>query len=241
MPNAFLAAVIQKDKFLYIKIEEEQVQSLESCPLQALKDRLTQSAEWQDAPKKFLATASRKFTLIPDDIFDPEIQEKYLPGTHAKQIDADLISNWSVKNVYKRLISFKPTFSSDQHIFSYITPAFGHQYRDRPQVVSAHVFSNLIWLSYYQDGQLHYANSFLFQSSEDFLYFLLLLYRQFDLSHNTVPVVLSGEITEDSEIHNLICRYIRSIEFATLKKLQNGMERSRLPNHAFYLFDCMMR
>lgn len=56
-------------------------------------------------------------------------------------------------------------------------------------------------------------NSYSFQSSEDFLYFVGLAYEKLELNRNKDPLVLMGEIEEGSALHQLSFRYFRDIRF----------------------------
>lgn len=62
-------------------------------------------------------------------------------------------------------------------------------------------------------AKLLFYNTFRFKTKEDFLYFLLFSMEQLKLDPETVPVYFLGMIIEDSEIAELVTRYVRDIRF----------------------------
>ena len=64
-----------------------------------------------------------------------------------------------------------------------------------------------------KDGNLMFINTFQFQSSKDFIYYVLLLFDQFDLKQEEVNLMLSGQLIKDSEIYRLLFRYIKKVNF----------------------------
>ena len=71
-----------------------------------------------------------------------------------------------------------------------------------------------------------FFNTFYFSKPSDLLYFVLLTYKQFELNPLEIPLTLSGNVLEDSEIYKLLVRYIRTLRFAELP------EGFKLPEHS---------
>ncbi len=65
----------------------------------------------------------------------------------------------------------------------------------------------------FRDGKLRFFNTFEYLTQEDFLYFLLFVSDKFDLNPEQFELILSGRITERSEIYNFLYKYIRNISF----------------------------
>jgi Protein of unknown function (DUF3822) len=63
---------------------------------------------------------------------------------------------------------------------------------------------------------LQFYNSFAFSKASDFLYFTLLTFDQLKLNPLDVPLTISGELMEDSEIYRLLFRYFRDIRFTEI-------------------------
>ena len=62
-------------------------------------------------------------------------------------------------------------------------------------------------------AKLLFYNTFRFKTKEDFLYFLLFSMEQLHLDAETVPVYFMGMIEKDSQIVELVSRYIRDVRF----------------------------
>lgn len=58
-------------------------------------------------------------------------------------------------------------------------------------------------------------NTFHFTTPADLLYYVLLAYDQFRLNPKEIPVTLSGNILKESELYQVLYRFIREIRFAT--------------------------
>ena len=77
-----------------------------------------------------------------------------------------------------------------------------------------HVQDQRLHLTFADGTQLIYHNRFPFQTAKDFLYYVLLIYDQFGLSPESVPVYLSGTILPDGELYQLLFRYVRHLHLA---------------------------
>ena len=62
-------------------------------------------------------------------------------------------------------------------------------------------------------AKLLFYNTFRFKTKEDFLYFLLFPMEQLKLDAETVPVYFMGMIEKDSQIVELVSRYVRDVRF----------------------------
>ena len=66
---------------------------------------------------------------------------------------------------------------------------------------------------FFEGNQFVFSNNFKFSAPQDVIYYTLLIYKQFKLNPSTVPLHISGTITEDSDIYKFIYRYIRNVYF----------------------------
>lgn len=82
--------------------------------------------------------------------------------------------------------------------------------------VYAHLHQPFVELTLIKNGNLHYHNYFEFRSKEDLVYYILLLYEQWDLDREEIPLILSGDIMQDSSVYPLLYKYIASLQFARL-------------------------
>jgi len=61
--------------------------------------------------------------------------------------------------------------------------------------------------------KLKFYNGYSYQSAEDLIYYLLFACEQLDLNPDQIPLVISGEIEEESEVYKFLYKYIRNISF----------------------------
>ena len=81
----------------------------------------------------------------------------------------------------------------------------------------------------FEDGKLLLSNRYSYTSANDVLYFTLLVYDQFKLNPETVPLTLSGQVVQDSEIYKILYRYVLHLSFMpkpTFLQFHNGFRES---------------
>jgi hypothetical protein len=64
-----------------------------------------------------------------------------------------------------------------------------------------------------EGGNLLLCNSFLFKTSEDFIYYVLFCIEQLKLNPDAIPVILSGTIGIEDSNYKILYTYIRNISF----------------------------
>jgi len=86
-----------------------------------------------------------------------------------------------------------------------------------------------------ENGKLMFYNSFKYESTEDFIYYVLFAIKQLNLNTETLILTLLGEIEADSSIYKILHKYIRNIEFINRKSTGNYSEEiKKLPSHYHY-------
>jgi hypothetical protein len=87
----------------------------------------------------------------------------------------------------------------------------------------------------FEKKQLVYSNAFHFRAPEDFIYFVIFVMEQLNLNPEEVPVTLLGSITKKSQIFDLLCKYIRNVEFAQRNESPGfSYVFNDVPGHSFY-------
>ena len=66
-----------------------------------------------------------------------------------------------------------------------------------------------------KEAKLLFYNYFRFKTKEDFLYFVLFSMEQLHLDAEITPVYFMGMIEKDSQVVELVTRYIRDVRFKT--------------------------
>lgn len=86
-----------------------------------------------------------------------------------------------------------------------------------------------------QGKKLIFCNSFTFNTSEDFVYFILFVFDQLGLNPEKCPVVVFGEITHDSESFSKLYKYIRQLSFGSKPDLVRfGYQFDEVFDHRYF-------
>ena len=187
-----------------------------------------------------------KSALVPIRLYNETEQKTYLKqltdldSQHSVLVDT--LEQFSLKNVYavyKSLYEFSikqfpgaKTFhitTSLLHRFSYMaSKKEGHN-------LFIHVRSGEVFTYLFEGSELKFANSFPYQSTRDFIYFILMIFDQFDLEPEKIPVFLSGQLLQDSEVYRLLFRYIKKLEFVNPPAyFQYGQKWGSYPKYFYF-------
>ncbi|MCB9307426.1 MAG: DUF3822 family protein [Lewinellaceae bacterium] len=104
------------------------------------------------------------------------------------------------------------------------------------------IFANLrhqmVQVAVLDRQNLLFYNSFQCQRPNDLLYYILLVYDQFKLDPETIPLTLSGCVEEGSETFRLLLRYIREIRLAQTAP-QQRQGPAGIPGHYWLDLACL--
>lgn len=102
------------------------------------------------------------------------------------------------------------------------------------QYVNVHITYTKLHFCYFEDKKLKFSNTFSYQSNEDLLYNILNIYKQLGLNTEKVILNLSGIIIKQSEIYELLYKYIKFINFQKRPlKLNYSKSLKEMPEHYF--------
>jgi hypothetical protein len=186
------------------------------------------------------------FTLVPTKFFNETDRRVYFSNlTNISETDiaeVDGIRSIDFKNIY--LVDnqlFKQTLDVFQHarIHHYMTPMIlGYQQlaeKNHGHQVFANVRDGWIQVFFFDGAGLIYANHFAFHTSQDFIYYILLVYEQFKLNPENIPLSLSGSLTESSELYRIAYRYIRHVNWVGIPSyLRLGNQFTGVPPHFYF-------
>lgn len=97
-----------------------------------------------------------------------------------------------------------------------------------------HISPGALRLTLLNETHLYFTNSYTFQTAKDFLYYVLAVVDECELDQETTPVLLSGQLIEDSEVYRLLYRYFRKLSFVPCPpQLSLGPQVSALPQHLY--------
>ena len=179
------------------------------------------------APKNVkIGFLNAKSTLIPDRLFNNKEQKTYLSQVaeveDSESIKMDQLTQLAAKNIYAldrqvlNLILRQFPEASLKHISTSLLNSFRQlstNSKEKMHQLFIHVRATEVYTFLYEGSDLKFANSFPYQSTRDFIYFILMIYDQFKLETERNPVYLSGQLLEDSEMFRLLYRYINLVEF----------------------------
>ena len=162
------------------------------------------------------------YTLVPDALFDTEHAASLHALNHPmedadelswERLDAqDIYLIYSWPKAWKQVLESQFPQISIQH-YSFILAKGLLPNSLGKTAVYVHVQDFREDIVVIADGKFLLFNSFNFQSSEDFIYYILLAYDRLSLSRETIPLKLLGEVEVGSALFDSCYKYIRDVDF----------------------------
>lgn len=196
--------------------------------------------------KCHIAFGNNLVTLVPERLFDSKKTTTYLNEVanldKTSNVDFNELTALKTMVVYEQQSSFQKIVKAAQpssRIFHRTTPFLVGCVKKaasaKNKVVYANFQLNNLEICLFNNNQLHFYNNFEYQSAADCLYYVLLVFEQFNLDANVVKLQLSGQILENSEIYKSIYRYVRHIDFTTPPDgIQLNNRFKNLPTHYYF-------
>lgn len=184
------------------------------------------------------------FTIVPSLFFDENYLNTYLkynvqtlPNDY---IVFDEIESINAKNVYIPYV----------HINNYLFQSFGafdfkhhttvllekivKTYRNNfDKLFFVHVSKTNIDIIVTHYNNLILCNSYIVNSKEDFIYYILFVAEQLQMNPDNLQLYLMGDIDEDSEFYSITYQYIRNISFAKTET-NPFINTEDFLNHSYY-------
>lgn len=198
-----------------------------------------------------LGIKNTQFSLVPESLFEKEYLKEYLilnttldrePDEEYhffKQKQTEAINIFATNN---RLTSwFNKTYPLKQirviHHTSSMIEGILLQKDLAPSEKSVYiqVEQYFLTITVKQGKKLIFCNSFTFNTSEDFVYFILFVFDQLELNPEKCPVVVFGEITHDSESFSKLYKYIRHLSFGSKPEfIRFGYQFDEVFDHRYF-------
>ena len=174
-----------------------------------------------------IAFKSHKFTLVPSDHFLPssavdylsvncEYKEKTEEVFHYKHITSNAINIFTAD---RKLVAWLRSIYKQKeiqilHQGSALVEGI-HRYDDHSheKAMFCLVDKGVLHLVVSQNQKLHYYNQFAVKSSEDYLRYVMLVFKELGLKQKTSKLIIWGEIEQESPHIQLLRKYIRNISF----------------------------
>lgn len=180
-----------------------------------------------------VAIKDTQFTLVPTALFAKEYIQDYLNLTtntenkNEQQAQSYLHLQKDITSVFAistHLVDwFNKTYPTQKikyinHTSSFLEGIFQLSNRKQEAEVFIQVEQHFLTIAVTKNNQLQFCNGFTFNSSEDFVYFILFVYDQLQLNPEQTQLTIWGEILDDSDSFNKLYKYIRFIKFGDKPK-----------------------
>ncbi len=215
----------------------------ESIQIKLLRDELLRST-FKDVTIGF---ALPKFTLLPRKLYNENEKDVYLKNIikdeQGYQLLTDHLEDLGVSNIYpikNEVIHLVKGYFPVSKIYHNISSLFLAFKKEIQHQKGKHIFINVqdkqfLQLLFLDGKELIFSNFFEYKSSEDFIYYVLMVYSQFRLKPEVTPVTLAGHILPDSDIYRLLFRYIRHIRFVQKPNFYRyGKNLETISEHFYY-------
>ncbi len=193
-----------------------------------------------------LAFSDRKQVFVPNRIYNPAHKATYLKHvatTRASdQIYTNDITPLHAQNVFSvdhATLNFLQQMFPDMqclHVSSALYLSFLEQTDANESRLFLCLRDNSLYLFLFQGRELIFSNNFHCQSSSDFIYYVMLVFNQFNLDVQRQVVLVSGNFVENGEYHKALSQYVQYIypvDKPNFIRFAESIE-SRLNNHAYF-------
>jgi hypothetical protein len=196
-----------------------------------------------------LSLKSHKFTQIPSDIFVKESAKDYL------LIHCDIHKDMEEVYTYPHTLSDTITvFAGDSRLVNWMQSLYPNK-----KVTITHQGSALIegilkyddhsntrtLFCYFDRGILHgvvtesknllYYNQFAIRQPEDYLRYIMLVFKELGLNQKKSKVIVWGNISADSKHLSSLKKYIRNISLGSRPTFLNyGFQFDEIPDHHYF-------
>jgi hypothetical protein len=193
--------------------------------LAPLQEFITQATLLQKTFQKMVVSyVNNRATLIPKPIFQANDLAVYHQFNFAKQEEdvfkSDYLINISAYNVYSIpdyiVNAFQKLNNVVFHHFSTSLIEASLLYSKKTAstiTVDVHVLPSSFQITVIKNQQLELYNSFNYQTSEDFIYYLLFVLNQLNIKNDEATIRLTGEVDKNSAIYDMLFKYINTIDF----------------------------
>lgn len=193
-----------------------------------------------------VAFANQRATLIPNAIFQQDKLALFHQYNFTKQEEDiflhDSLINLAAKNIYSVPDYIYQLFEAFKNVsFSHasstlIEASLLHSKKEKAiSLVDVHVLPNSFQIVAIKNQELELYNSFSYQTSEDFLYYLLFVLDQLKIDNEKATIRLLGEVEKNSTIYSMLHQYIKTINFGNRpENLKFSYILEDLPNHFHY-------
>jgi hypothetical protein len=163
-------------------------------------------------------------TLVPNAIFKADKLEIFHKFNFTKQEEdqffSDQLINLSAHNIYSIPDFITDLFSGLKNVkFKHFSSALIessllHAKKEKAlSLIQVHILPSSFQIIAIKNQKLELYNSFLYQSSEDFIYYLLFILDQLEINNEEASILLTGHVEKNSVIYSILYKYIKTLTF----------------------------
>lgn len=172
---------------------------------------------------------SHKFSLVPSSLFVKESTQDYLAVN--SQVNSNIEDVYFYKHISTNAVN---VFAGDKRLINWINSLYPskeiqviHQgsaliegilrYDDHTheKTMFCIVDRGILHVFVSENQKLHYYNQFAVKSSNDYLKYIMLVFREFGLNQRSQKVILWGNINQQSPHFELLNKYIGNLSFGS--------------------------
>lgn len=195
-----------------------------------------------------LVLITRKSTLIPTDLFDKSNISLYYSYNHRlngyEELRFNLLKKADAYNVFavpQGIIETMNNRFSNVTYYQQATPFVENNLlpgsdfvSEKSKSVAINVFRDFFDIQVYRADKLLLFNSFEYSNKNDFVYYVLYIFKQLSLNPGTVRTDLSGLIDEKSLYYKDLKKYIANLSFSVFdNRFYYPDSFEYLPQHSF--------
>ena len=176
-----------------------------------------------------LSIKSHKFSLVPSSHFVEESKRDYLllnceindaidDVYYYKHISSNAVNIFAAD---KRLVKWMRSLYPSKKLqvvhqgSALIEGILRYDDHTKDKTVFCIVDRGILHVFVSENQKLHYYNQFAVKESKDYLKYIMLVFREFELSQRKQKVIVWGNIKQNSEHFELLTRYIGNISFGS--------------------------
>lgn len=199
-----------------------------------------------------LCVDSNTYTLLPNLVFQSELQEQYwnlnfgfLSPTDQLQADnvrlTDIVNLYSYLGSEQRYLDLKKQYPALKLIHRQsiqMCVATMRNKQSNHQQLYIHVLENAFDVLLMEKGKILLANTYDYHKEDEFLYYILNLFEQLKLDRYAVEVIIGG--APEGKEKELLSKYLRNVQDdqqPLLKEMAESLEKDELDMRQYTLFN----
>jgi hypothetical protein len=190
-----------------------------------------------------VAFVNNRSTLMPNAIFKADKLKSFHQFNFSIQEEdlffSDQLINLSAHNIYSIPDYVATIFKEIKNVqykhfsSSLIEAAIVNAKSNKAlSAINVHILPSSFQVTVIKNQKLELYNSFIYQSSEDFIYYLLFVLDQLNINNEEATLTLTGEVEKNSVIYTMLYKYIKTLTFGSrTENLKFSYIFEEIPNH----------